>query len=126
MTSLDTNVMLRLFLNDVPAQTKKAQEMIDKNDDIYLTDVVVVEIIFVLEKTMNIDREIICGLFKDLLSTKIVHSHLVPAAISKYENYPALSIVDCYAATETEVYHNQLVTFDKKLAVQGGDHVTLL
>jgi predicted nucleic acid-binding protein len=40
-----------------------------------------------------------------------------------YDANAALSIVDCYAATEVKVYSNSLMTFDRALVRHGGDHV---
>jgi predicted nucleic acid-binding protein len=42
---------------------------------------------------------------------------------SFYEQNPSLSIVDCYAASESKAYKNELVTFDKALANHGGEQV---
>jgi len=127
MISLDTNVVLRFLLDDVPEQTQKATSAIEKNK-VYVTDVVTVEVIYVLEKVIVLSREDICKLVVDFLSfANVVHNpYFLLEAIELYELHPSLSVVDCYAATEAKAYGNQLVTFDNRLANQGGKHVNVL
>jgi len=122
--SLDTNVVLRFLLDDVSDQTKRATEVITKNK-VYVTDFVTVEVIYVLEKVIELSRQDITKLMTDFLGfSNVVHNpYFLLNTISLYEHYPSLSIVDCYASAETEAYGNKLVTFDKRLANQGGKHV---
>jgi predicted nucleic-acid-binding protein len=127
MISLDTNVVLRFLLDDVPEQTQKATKTIEKNK-VYITDVIAVEVIYVLEKVILLSREDVCRLVVDFLSfANVVHNpYFLLEAIQLYKHHPSLSIVDCYAAAEAKAYSNQLVTFDKRLANQGGKHVNIL
>ncbi len=125
MTSLDTNVVLRFLLDDVPEQTEKAAKIIGK-DKVYVTDVITVEVIYVLEKVIELPRQDITKLVTDFLGfANVVHNpYFLLNAISLYGHHPSLSIVDCYAAAEAEAYNNNLVTFDKRLVNQGGKHVS--
>lgn len=125
--SLDTNVVLRFLLNDIPEQTIKATNVISKNK-VYVTDVVVVEIIYVLEKVILLPRIDISKLVTDFLGfSNVIHNpYFLIESIELYERSPSLSIVDCYAAAEAKAYSNKLVTFDKRLSTQGGKHVTSL
>ena len=127
MISLDTNIVLRFLLDDVPEQTEKATKAIE-NDKVYVTDVIVVEVIYVLEKVILLSREDISKLVIDFLGfSNIVHNpYFLLETIQFYERHPSLSIVDCYASSEAEAYNNQLVTFDRRLASQGGKHVNSL
>lgn len=127
MTSLDTNVVLRFLLDDVPVHTQKATITIKKNR-VYVTDVVVVEVIYVLEKVILLARKDIRKLITDFLGfANVVHNpYFLLESIQLYEKHPSLSIVDCYAVAESNAYRNQLVTFDKRLASQGGKHVSIL
>lgn len=127
MTSLDTNVVLRFLLNDVPEQTEIAAKVISK-DKVYVTDVVTVEVVYVLEKVIELSRKDITKLVTGFLGfANVVHNPLfLLNAINFYEHHPSLSIVDCYATAESDAYNNKLVTFDKRLASQGGKHVSVL
>ncbi len=127
MTSLDTNVVLRFLLDDVPEQTQLATKLITK-DKVYVTDVVVIEAIYVLEKVIGLSRQDITKLISDFLGfSNVVHNpYFLLDTIKLYKRQPALSIVDCYATAEAKAYSNKLVTFDKRLVNQGGDHVISL
>lgn len=124
MNSLDTNVVLRYLLNDIPEQGFKAKEVIT-NSASYVTDVVAIEIIFVFEKVIDMKRSDIVKLVKTFLSLPnvIYNDYFLDQAIDLYGAKKTLSIVDCYAATESKLYNNTLVTFDKELVKHGGSHV---
>lgn len=124
MVSLDTNVVLRFLLDDIPEQTKIATNTIE-NNKVYVTDVVVVEIMYVLEKVIELSRQDIAKLITNFLGfSNVVHNpYFLEDVIQFYEQYPSLSIVDCYAVAESKAYKNELVTFDKALANQGGKQV---
>lgn len=122
--SLDTNVILRFLLDDVPNQTKAATLLITSKP-VYATDVVIIEVIYVLQTIMQLPRQDVTQLVGDFLGfPQVVHNTVyLLDAIERYKLHPALSIVDCYAAAESAVYGNRLATFDKRLATQGGQHV---
>ena len=124
MKSLDTNVVLRFLLNDVPRQTSRARDLIS-GSAVYVSDVVVTETVYVLEQTLRYDRGFISGLLRMFLSLPNVshNDHILPDVMELFDSRPALSFVDCYAATEARVFASKLYTFDKKLISQGGSHV---
>ena len=64
LSNLDSNVVLRLILNDVPEQASRAARFVDRSS-CYVTDVVVAECVFVLEKTYKLDR----GFIKNSMAT---------------------------------------------------------
>ena len=124
MNSLDTNVVLRYLLNDIPEQSIKSGAVIISSAS-YITDVVVVEIVFVLEKVIGMERSDIVKLVKSFLSLPnlIYNDYFLDQSIDLYGANKTLSVVDCYAATEAKVYGNSLITFDKELVKHGGSHV---
>ena len=126
MTSLDTNVVLRFLLGDVPDQADKATQLIE-TQKVYVTDVVLIEVIYVLEKVYELSRTDICDLVVDFLNfSNVVHNpRFLLDAVGVYKIHPSLSIVDCYASEEAKSYGNTLVTYDKRLISQGGSHVRL-
>ena len=124
MNSLDTNVVLRYLLNDIPEQTLKAKPVITGSAS-YMTDVVFVEIVFVLERVIEMERSDIVKLIKAFLSLPnlVYNDYFLDQVIDLYGAKKMLSIVDCYASIEAKVYNNSLVTFDKNLVKHGGGHV---
>lgn len=116
--------MLRYFLNDIPEQSSKSKAII-VGSSVYVTDVVLTEVIFVLERVVGIDRSDITRLVKTFLSLPnlIYNDYFLDQTIDLYGARKTLSFVDCYAATEARMYSNSLVTFDKQLVKHGGNHV---
>lgn len=124
MISLDTNVVLRYFLDDIPEQSTKSKVAI-AGSAVYVTDVVLTEVIFVLEKVIEMERSDIVRLVKTFLSLPnlIYNDYFLDQTIDLYGAQKSLSFVDCYAATEAKMYNNSLITFDKQLVKHGGNHV---
>ena len=124
MNSLDTNVVLRYLLNDIPEQADLAKENI-AHSVCYVTDVVTTEVIFVLERVINLDRDDIAKLTKAFLGLPniVYNDYLLDQTMDLYRKNKSLSFVDCYAATEAKVYNNHLLTFDKELQKHGGSHI---
>jgi|SRR6188474_335664 len=124
MNCLDTNVILRFLLNDIPSQSQKAKRVL-LSPPVYISDVVVAEAVYVLEKSRGYSRKHVASLIRVLMAIPgIVYSdHLLPKVIDAYENKKSLSFVDCYASIEAEIFGSNLYTFDKKLLNQGGSHV---
>lgn len=124
VNSLDSNVVLRYLLNDIPSQTFKSKKVITSST-VYVTDVVITEVIFVLERVIGMQRLDIVRLVKAFLSlpNMIYNDYFLDQTLDLYRSKPSLSIVDCYAATEAKMYGNSLVTFDKQLVKHGGKHI---
>jgi predicted nucleic-acid-binding protein len=124
VNSLDTNVVLRYLLNDITEQSAKSKSIIT-NSSCYVTDVVLTEAIFVLEKVIELERADIAILVKTFLSLPnvVYNDYFLDETIDLYRAEKTLSFVDCYAATESKLYNNILVTFDKALVKHGGIHV---
>lgn len=126
MNSLDTNVVLRFLLNDVPSQSLKAKKVL-LNPPVYVSDVVITEAAFVLEKSLGYDRKYVASLIRVIMAVPgmVFSDHLLPRVVNMYESKKSLSFVDCYAATEAMTFGSKLYTFDKKLSNQGGSHVVM-
>ena len=119
--SLDTNILLRYILKDIPSQVKKTEELLrDKSQIFYISDLVLAEVIFNLQ-SVNMPRknivEILTLIFN--LSNIRVNHAILDQALPFYLNHPALSFVDCMAAFYAEKERKEpLWTFDRKLASQ--------
>jgi predicted nucleic-acid-binding protein len=124
MNSLDTNVVLRYLLNDIPEQSIKSKAIITGSAS-YITDVVAVEIIFVLERVIGMERYDIVRLVKSFLNLPnlVYNDFFLDQSVDLYGANKTLSIVDCYAAMEAKVYGNSLITFDKELVKHGAGNV---
>jgi len=116
LTSLDSNVVLRLVLNDIPEQATRAAQFVSRSN-CYVTDVVVAECVFVLEKVYRLDRNLV----KDFMTTlfELTTVSFTEAVIEKtfdlYVTRPTLSFVDCYSIVEATSEMNRVVTFDQAI-----------
>lgn len=125
MKSLDTNIVLRYLINDIPAQHVKAKLLISKSPT-YVSDVVVSETVFVMESFFQLKRPDVVHLIKMLIAAPgLITNFFLDEVVDLYLAKPALSWVDCYAAIESKICGNDLYTFDKKLRSQGGSHVVI-
>ena len=54
---LDTNIVVRYLTYDPPHQAEKATAIIEKEEDLYVTDVVIAEVAYVLRQEYGLQRE---------------------------------------------------------------------
>ncbi|MCL2782687.1 MAG: PIN domain-containing protein [Propionibacteriaceae bacterium] len=120
--ALDTNVLLRLIVPDVPEQHARARRLLATPSTTFMVaDYVFVELVFVLERHYGFDRGQIARAATGIMELGNIECHedLLRAAIEFWQVHPKLSFEDClmaeYAQTQSAV---PLWTFDHKLANQ--------
>lgn len=64
---LDTNVLIRLFTGDPPAQSRKAIALLDSDETFVLTDMIAAECVFVLGSVYKVEPERIAELMRTVL-----------------------------------------------------------
>ena len=128
--SLDTNIILRLLVGDVPSQTALAEQLIDATDgQLAVADLAVIELEYVLRVNYKFTRAEIADLIEGFLLNPKINSNksLFAAALPLYLAQPKQSLTDCLLAMYADL--NQalpLWTFDKKLALQSDGRAQLL
>lgn len=117
-TSVDTNLLLRLVLNDVPEQAIAVKKLMSGGGKYEVADVALTEMVFVLERLYKMERQIITQFLLVILRhpqfvcNKTLFERALPIFVSK----PALSIVDCTLLVYARLNNaTPLYTFDKKL-----------
>ena len=125
LESLDTNILLRLVLNDVPEQGQKVQALLSgKARKFRVDDLALTELVFVLEKLYRLNRREIAEMLDIILSVPqlLLDRPLFQNVVQLYLASPALSITDCYLTSAASAHGAvPLWTFDKKLARQCPD-----
>ena len=119
--SVDTNVLLRWLLDDVPAQTVRAEALLASGQRLAVADAVLLEIVYVLERVMRMRRPVIASSFQVLFATASLDLDRSrwAAVIDEYLAHPKLSVTDIYlTALAHSTGATPLYTFDKKLAAQ--------
>lgn len=127
MIALDTNVLVRFLVEDDPAQTERArvflQRIIDAGSTAFVSDVVLCEIVWVLERSYKLRRPEIARLLGRLLRA----NHL--AFLSPDPLAPALEAYDegrgdfaDYVIREHARAHgcDAVATFDRALLKEPG------
>jgi predicted nucleic-acid-binding protein len=119
--SLDTNVLLRLLINDVPAQHQAATNLIKShNGHFEVADIAIMEIVFVLtgdtyKFTRSQAKEAVEGIMA--IEQFNCNRTLFSQALSLYEAHAGLSLEDCCLAVYAQLNAAEpLWTFDRKLA----------
>lgn len=120
-TSVDTNVLLRLTLKDVPDQHERAAALFRAMPRVVVGDAALVEYVFVLEDYYELPRAQVAEMVRGVMRLPGVEcsSALIDRALSGWQVHPELSFEDCYMAERALADDAApLWTFDKKLARQ--------
>jgi predicted nucleic-acid-binding protein len=120
--SLDTNVLLRLLLNDIPHQHDAVKRLVAQRSGLFsVADTAIIELAFALGKYYGLARPQIAEAITGLMQLEEINCNhqLFEKVIPLFVNYPALSFEDCCLATYARLNGAEpLWTFDKKLANQ--------
>ena len=106
MIAVDTNVLLRYLLeprdNRNPSwQTEQARQVIDRADSVYITDIVLAELEWVLESVFELEKTQIHSLLHPLsCNTRFQFDdwEALQCALIDYKEYPDVDFSDCLIA----------------------------
>lgn len=120
--SLDTNILARYILDDVPEQTVLAAQLFDNYDIPFdVADAALIELVHMLQHHYEYTRGELIRVLESVIRLENLqcHADFFEDVLVRFERHPKLSFVDCYLATRAE-WNGQvpLWTFDKKLAAQ--------
>lgn len=118
--SLDTNIILRLILRDVPVQCVMIQDLFMRHGYVYnIADLVIEEVAYVLQKSYGWTRDGIVAALKDVFDIVPLNYNraLFERVFPMYVDHPKLSFNDCCLAVYADLNGaNPLWTFDRALA----------
>ncbi|MCT7994115.1 PIN domain-containing protein [Laspinema olomoucense] len=116
MPIADANIILRYILNDHEILSAKAAEIIE-NNRINLPIEVACEVVFVLQKVYQVEREKIQEVLSHLIEEDLVCLEKPKLLLKALEVYSEtkFDFVDCLLVSYCEVYQESIFTFDKKL-----------
>lgn len=118
--SLDTNVILRLLLRDVPKQHQAAKRLVENAPgQLAIADLAIIETAFVLTRNYGFTREHVQEVLTRLMLLPQINCNrnLFSIALPVYVVNPSVSLEDCVLATYAKLNDAlPLYTFDKKLA----------
>ncbi|MCL2525761.1 MAG: PIN domain-containing protein [Coriobacteriia bacterium] len=118
--SLDTNVLARLVLRDVPEHYEAAKKLIcTKGRRFYVSDTAIQELVYALGAHYAFTRDQAAEVVSSLLTIESIDCNraLTTSALELYTGHDKLSYADCYlAASASDMNALPLWTFDKDLA----------
>lgn len=118
--SLDTNMILRIMLKDVPGQCLKIVDLFMRQGVRYhVADLAITEAVYVMQRDYS--REEIVSYLRNLFTMNEIRANfaLFEKVFPMYLEYPKLSFNDCCLAVYAELNEAEpLWTFDRKLASQ--------
>lgn len=122
MSSLDTNIVLRLLLQDVPDQLHKVMLLLDqaKPGSLMIADIVFFECVWVLSGNIyGFNRELIGRLVLQVADIPQISCNrvLLEKTVPLYVRFPNISFADACLVSLAELKGAApLLTFDRKLA----------
>jgi len=120
--SLDTNVLLRFLLNDVPQEYERAKRLLGREGVVYhVADMVFFEVSEVLRRYEGYSCDKIAESLRYVMCMSNVNCNrnMLRVAIDNYEKFPKLSFADCCIAEYARLNEAEPVwTFDQKFAKQ--------
>ncbi len=117
VSAVDTNVLVRLIIQDDPKQTGAAHLFVEQG--VWASALVIAEAVWVLRSTYGRTASEIADIIEMLLDNKqlvIQDSDVVFAALELFRTRPALSFSDCLILQMARKNgHRPLGTFDRAL-----------
>ena len=120
MPSLDTNCLLRWFLNDIPEQAARVAALVTSGRFLRVDDVVIFEAVYAMERGAKISRSTIRQYFTVAMTYPLaIDRDLWTAVFDIWVSHPKLSIIDVYLSVKAQGTNDDPVyTFDVKMANQ--------
>ena len=121
---IDANVLLRVFLNDIPEQTTASADTLDQMRrglavGTVLTTVVQ-EIVYILERQYRVERSFVASAIRgiaDVPNLGIENRQQILDCLTDYELRPGISFSDAFHCAMARSFHDgAIVSFDRKLS----------
>ena len=128
MRAVDTNVLIRALTGDDPVQSPAAAAFIRDNAPVWISQVVLVETVWVLESVYDCGKPQLAEAMNRLLDNKdlsLEAPEVVRAALELYQARGKVTFEDCLILEiARKAGHLPLATFDKALGkVEGAQAV---
>ena len=120
MLAIDTNVLIRILVDDpdAPDQCHKARELLAEQDLVWITQLVLVETVWVLESVYEFRKTEIINVLERISqspSIQIKEANQFEEALALYCNHN-VDFSDCLILAAAKQQQLVLHTFDRKLA----------
>lgn len=117
----DTNIFLRLILNDIPKQADEVEKLIAKAKKgeirILVPQIIIFEIEYALSKYYNFPKVEVIDKIESVLASPyffVQDGNIFRKSLKDYRG-KNLSLVDCFLAAKSKIEGVKIFTFDKNL-----------
>lgn len=118
---VDTNVLLRFLLNDIPSQVSQFEQKIEQAKQgkvrLFIPQIVIFEIDFALTRSYGFNKEKVAKNLKKFVSLNYLEvdgRDIFIEALKLYEE-KNFSLPDCFVKAYAQLIGFKLFTFDKNL-----------
>ena len=120
MIAVDTNILVRLLIDDAssPEQMDLAKGLLKKARQVFVPQIVQIELVWVLESAYGFDKSAVITVLKHLQQSVVFvlqQATQFDTALIHFEHHPA-DFSDYLILSVCLENKHQLFTFDKKLA----------
>lgn len=126
MRAVDTNVLIRALTGDDPVQSPAARAFIRDNGPVWVSHVVLVETIWVLDSVYACGKPQVVKALNRIIDNKdlaLEEPAVVRAALALYQSKARVGFSDCVVLERARsAGHLPLATFDKALGRAEGAH----
>ena len=124
MISLDTNVLVRIFVDDAeqPGQCIRARQIVSEYKTVYVSQVVQVETVWVLSRAYGFSRKEIGLVLENLLNNQSfrLENEIIFTAAAPLYSTSNIDFSDAVILQTSAQEKLELLSFDKKLQKQLG------
>src|SRR3989338_1518256 len=121
MITVDTNVLVRLLVRDDEIQAKKAFLALQKEQDIYIPIIILIELVWVLESCYEFSRAKITQILEAILDTQqfsVEKRDLIRRVLDAYSNQKVDFVDSGIAQWVAAANAVPILTFDKAAAAK--------
>lgn len=119
---VDTNVLIRHLTGDPPAQARRATRFLARAESLWLADLIVAEVVYVLETVYRVHREDSARMARSIVTNdrmRVADLPLLLRTIEIYE-FDRLAFADAYLVASAErTGVGIMVSFDKAISRVG-------
>ncbi|MEO8210936.1 MAG: PIN domain-containing protein [bacterium] len=117
MTLVDTNILLRYVLKDNETLYLSAKEILTIEKELFVSNEVIAEVIYVLTKTYNVSKLNASEIFIGLLNENVFQLTSKDIMLRALELFSSknLDFVDCILCATNKINRTKVETFDKSL-----------
>lgn len=120
MLALDTNVLVRVLVDDptAPEQCRAARQMVSEAGEVAISQVVQIETAWVLAGAYGLSRSTLCEVMTKLSAHPAFHLQRLPIFLTALQCFREAhaDFADCMILAESAAEGSALATFDRKFA----------